>query len=248
MFYDNRLEIAPRLGRYVRASVDPESFLGAWAFDRGVAVLSDSGEERRLVIEGEITPLDYVRVIADATERGLAPAVVTLPRALASTMSFEKVREWNWYLKENPFPPVAQPQGIHLITHNNADKDIEKFLRTHAPHASVLPPHPEIRFWVVATDNERNIKATACGVVWSTGAAVVNSVAVAEDFRGQGLGKLVTRLAVQQHFAAGATSVSLGVWAQNQAAVGMYQAMGFDHEFNLTSTRLQPRESDPVHD
>lgn len=66
-------------------------------------------------------------------------------------------------------------------------------------------------------------------------------MAVAPEHRRQGLGKLVTALAGQQHFADGAKSVALGVRGSNSNALAMYRGLGFDKVLHFSSVRMSPK-------
>ncbi|MEY2672919.1 MAG: FR47-like protein, partial [Actinomycetota bacterium] len=65
---------------------------------------------------------------------------------------------------------------------------------------------------------------------------------VAESARRQGIGSLVTLSTAQELFARGAQAVNLGVRTNNRGALAMYQAIGFDEQFDFTRANLRPKE------
>jgi ribosomal protein S18 acetylase RimI-like enzyme len=58
--------------------------------------------------------------------------------------------------------------------------------------------------------------------------AIVDSLAVKSEFRRAGIGRALMDAAHRWAAARGATSVELSVYAFNQAAIGFYQALGYD--------------------
>ena len=135
-------------------------------------------------------------------------------------------------IRRQPFPPLSLPGTAEIITDSRRDAEISRFLQLNAPQSAVMPGNPEIQFWAVEFDADNNIVATAAGTEWTSGARVVNSVAVATDARRKGLGANITRLAVQQHFGNGAEVVGLGVRGTNRGAIEMYRSLGFEaHRF-----------------
>jgi ribosomal-protein-alanine N-acetyltransferase len=116
-------------------------------------------------------------------------------------------------------------------------------LQLAAPDSSVSPGNPEIQFWVLSRGADGALQAAAAGTKWSSGAHVINAVAVAPAARRQGLGSVITLLAAQQHFADGAKAVALGVRGSNIGALAMYRKVGFDVEMHFSSVRLSRREA-----
>lgn len=236
-----RTAFAPYVRPYIRAAVPVESFLMGWALADGSAALVDSGKDIELLVEGLVTPLEYARLLAQATEAGYPVNTVTLPSSLAELITLPEPREWYWLMRTRPFPVAPVPAHTRVVTSHDYDAEISRFLQLTAADAAVLPGNPEINFWVLSRGTSGELQAVAAGTTWSSGARVINSVAVAADARRQGLGSLVTVLAGQQHFANGAVSVSLGVRGSNANALTMYRKLGFDTEIHFVSSRLSRR-------
>lgn len=59
------------------------------------------------------------------------------------------------------------------------------------------------------------------------GTTYLTSIGTAEWARGQGLGRLVTVAATRDGLAAGSRRVHLGVFADNAAAIHLYEGLGF---------------------
>ena len=64
---------------------------------------------------------------------------------------------------------------------------------------------------------------------WSS----ITRIYLARDFRGNGLGKLITLAAIQESIKQGVTKAVLQVDAQNNVAIGIYESLGFNfhHEY-----------------
>ncbi|MEN9710849.1 MAG: hypothetical protein RL441_841 [Actinomycetota bacterium] len=238
----DRIAFAPHVGKYVRAAVPIESFLLGWVLPAGSAVLIDNGRDWELIIEGEATALDYARMLAGAAEAGYGVNTATLPFELGQHLNNPEARDWYWMMRERPFGVVAMPPHIRVIRSNEFDSEIGRFLQLASPDTSVTPGNPEIQFWVLSRAADGSLQAAAAGTKWSSGAHVINAVAVAPSARRHGLGSIVTLLAAQQHFADGAKAVALGVRGTNHNALQMYRKLGFDVEMHFSSVRLSRRE------
>lgn len=236
-----RTAFAAHIRPYLRAAVPVESFLMGWALTAGSAVLIDNGKDYELLIEGDASPLEYARILAAAAEAGTAVNTLTLPTTLAEQVSLPDPRDWYWLARTRPFPVAPVPTHTRVVASQDYDAEISRFLQVTAADAAVLPGNPELNFWVVSRGPDSSLQAVAAGTTWSSGARVINSVAVAPDARRQGLGSLVTMLAGQQHFADGAQSVSLGVRGSNLNALAMYRRLDFDVELHFVSARLSRR-------
>ena len=53
---------------------------------------------------------------------------------------------------------------------------------------------------------------------------------VLRNFRSQGIGKKLLRLAIEDAFSKGLTRIHLNVFSSNEPAIGLYKKVGFQHE------------------
>ena len=60
------------------------------------------------------------------------------------------------------------------------------------------------------------------------GVSYLSSIGTVGSARGRGLARLVTSAAASDAVASGSEWIHLGVFADNRAAVGLYQALGFE--------------------
>lgn len=101
-------------------------------------------------------------------------------------------------------------------------KFIDIFLEKHAPQSSIRADDQEVVAWIVIED-------LALGAIckWESGAHVLSAIAVAENERGKGLGKEITKALIDYAYKSGIPYLALGVWAKNEPAISTYKSIGF---------------------
>lgn len=221
---------------YITAAVPAPTLVAAWQLGAGFAALADTGEHNWLVVEGDASRLEYVRLLSAAAEIGSPVHTAAIPTELAEQLQVPGARRWFWMWREQKLRSL--PMGCEVVEGNDYDQELSRFLQVSAADASVQPGDPELNFWVLHRNPEGELDAVAGGVTWNSGAAVVVSVAVLPASRRQGLGRAVTLVATSEHFARGANRVSLGVRGSNIPAQELYRSIGFDCERDFTSIRL----------
>ena len=112
-------------------------------------------------------------------------------------------------------------------------KYIDSFIESHAPNSSVKSDSKEVVAWV-------GIEDVALGAIckWESGEHVLASIVVAVDERGKGYGKKVTKALITAADKAQIKYLSLGVIADNAAAIATYESLGFTQlaQFNSFSS------------
>lgn len=78
----------------------------------------------------------------------------------------------------------------------------------------------------------------------NTASEYIAEVLVDETYRGKGLGKKLMH-AFDDNIREKTENVFLRVWDKNEAAVGLYQKMGFRACGNITQTKLKPTSKEP---
>ena len=141
-----------------------------------------------------------------------------------------------------PVPEPALPDGVAVAPYRlgDADEDVHRLIYVDAAWASV-PGHAErdLDDWresmrpcpsmFLARRDGRPVGWVA-GRLLESGRGFVRMLAVAESERGRGLGRallLVTFAGLQR---AGARGLTLGVEAENEAALGLYRSVGLEVE------------------
>ncbi|MEN9693044.1 MAG: hypothetical protein RLZZ330_688 [Actinomycetota bacterium] len=224
------------------AMITPQIFVQGWVTDSANFCLAELEDHTWLTASGDVQLLDYAKILNEAASMGHVVTMVSLPTAVANQLNFENARDVVWMRRAHPFPPKSVSPNVEIVTDGSADSEIQRLLQLSAPDSSVWPGNPEILFWTVVRNSEKEIVGAAAGVKWQTGAYVVSSVSVAESARRHGIGSLVTLTTAQELFARGAETVNLGVRATNRGALAMYQAIGFDEQFDFTRAVLTTKE------
>lgn len=220
--------------RYVKWAANPLELLSAWQLEAGFAALVSDSQNSTLICEGQVSALEYARLVAFSTPHHLTQAI--LPTALATTLNVQRPHRWFWMLREEPLRSL--PQGCEVIRDGSIDPQLRRFLQVAAPDSSREPGHPEIEFWVVHRSQSGEIDGCAAGSRWSTGLANLVSVATDPDSRGKGIGSAVTQVATSEWFAHGEVRVALGVRSTNLRALSVYRRVGFLEEHDFTTFSL----------
>lgn len=143
--------------------------------------------------------------------------------------------EWDWmaiFDGDALIPPVIEVLDLGI----DRDEQIKEFLSIASPTASTQPGSPEVITWHGVV-HEGDLLAVGAAIRWSSGAAVLASIATAPEARGQGLATQVTASLTRALFYAGEKRVSLGLYANNPPARRAYEKVGFRllEEFISTS-------------
>ncbi len=235
-------EFKPHAHWHQLVMVMPHIFLKGWKTEKGVFCLANTPEHMWLSVAGDISMLEYAKVLNDAAGLGFVVTQVSLPVDFAKQLNFQDTRDVTYMRRTHPFPPKSVAKNLSVITDDTYNSEIQRLLQLHAPDLSTWPGNNEIIFWVVARNSQNEIVAAAAGVQWQTGAYVISSVVVADSERRQGFGSLVTLATAQELFARGAEVVNLAVRGTNRGALAMYQAIGFDEQFDFTRAFLKSKD------
>jgi mycothiol synthase len=130
-----------------------------------------------------------------------------------------------------PFDPERDDEAVHLLVQ-------EAFAQIEGNVAQTLDSWRAAKIarrgwdpalWLLAEDDDGLVGVVLCER-WEGGIGYVDSLAVAERARGQGLGRALLLHAMADLRDRGATSLALGVQGANESAVGLYRDVGFEVE------------------
>lgn len=141
-----------------------------------------------------------------------------------------------------PLAPAVWPEGIAIAHYvpGEDDEAVHKLIYDDAAWAEV-PGHtqrslgswratltPEYRGWIAR--REGHLVGWVAGRLFSDGRGWVEQLAVARSARGRGLGRALLLHSLAELRERGATSLALGVQGENENAIGLYRAVGFEIE------------------
>lgn len=218
----------------------------AWLGDGACAWLGTDAEERVPYLSALGKPPAVAALIADLLPELPPRQRVTLPRGTAALLpAWVAVDGTDWDFRWLPEPPPVQP-GEDLVVADVPDADVQALLDVASPRASALPGDEAVRRWYAirdqhSRDEHGRLLACAADTSAATGIGHLSSIAVDPVARGRGLGKAVTAALARALFGQGCDVVTLGMYADNAAGRGLYDALGFRDEHRFTSGPLLQR-------
>jgi ribosomal protein S18 acetylase RimI-like enzyme len=198
--------------------------------------------------------VDLVEELVEA-EQSVEPHVrgVTVSRGgrdlLPTWLRPPEAWEWDfwWTASEPATAALATAYDGAQVTDLPADDPrIGPLLDLASPHAPLRPGDPRVVRWAGLEDPEGGLADTGglAAVLaltrQSSGAAHLNDVATHPDRRGRGLARLLCGVVTMDALRAGYPAVTLGMYAENDAARRVYTALGFTCVRGQTSGPLAP--------
>ena len=179
--------------------------------------------------------------------RGLLPETLRVPEPW----------EWDfWWTEREPSPEsTATAYGAAARVSDLAADDprIGPLLSLASPSAPLQPGDPRVVRWAGVEDPEHGLPDTGglAAVLAVTrprsGADHLNDVATHPDRRGRALARLLCGQVTADALRAGSPAVTLGMYADNDAARRVYSRLGFTCVRGQTSGPLHSRGIDPPH-
>lgn len=224
-------------------AADDDVLVLAYPRRRGPAVVG-YGEDgvaaaalTRLVDDGQLQgPLDWLSL----------PRDVDLPASTAALLGVEALPGWDW-MSTHVAPEAGGPvERVERLSADDTDLVVD-CLGEANPGSDADPAGPhEVAWWGVRA-GERLL-----GVIGAAGQGAddpeatswhLHGLGVRPEARGQGLGRALTTVAAREGLDAGASWVSLGVWADNATALALYGSLGFRTDHRRRSYRPLGRAS-----
>jgi ribosomal protein S18 acetylase RimI-like enzyme len=139
-----------------------------------------------------------------------------------------------------PLAPAVWPGGIAVAPYRRGEDDDSVYALIYVDAAwGAVPGHTELspeawrsmltpgyRGWVARRDGRP--VGWVVGRVFSDGRGWIQQIAVARSARGLGLGRALLLHSLAELLTRGATSLALGVQAENENAIGLYRDVGFE--------------------
>ncbi|MCW2776296.1 MAG: gcn5-related n-acetyltransferase [Frankiales bacterium] len=211
-----------------------------WMRDGAVLWLGTDAYENRPYLSGLGEPPAVAALLADVLPELPSGQRVTLPRGTAPLLPAWvglDGTDWDFRWTAQPFAPQPREDEVALL---EDDAEVGPLLTASSPRASALPGDDAVRYWLGLHDGGRLV-ACAADTSGVEGVGHLSSIAVSPECRGQGLGRAVTAALVRRMLDAGCELATLGMYADNVAGRGMYDALGFADDHPFTSGLLQVR-------
>jgi len=165
---------------------------------------------------------------------------VTVPRGTPARFpAWVGMLGTDWDFRWLAAPPPVQP-GEELVATEADEQAVKELLSVSSTPASAKAGDEKVNRWVGVREDGALI-ACAADTSGATGVGHLSSIAVRPEHRGRGLAKAVTAALTRQLFAEGMDTVTLGMYASNDAGRGVYDALAFADEHRFTSGPLQVR-------
>jgi ribosomal protein S18 acetylase RimI-like enzyme len=231
---------------FARASLRRPLVRG-WVVEGVTAWIGTDAEERMPYLSALGEPAAVAGLIGELLPELPPRQRVTLPRGTAALLPAwvgldRGGADWDFRWLPGPPPPQA---GEELVVADVADALVAQLLDEASPRASALPGHPGVRRWWGVPDGRAasggRLLACVADTSAATGVGHLSSITVHPSVRGRGLGKAVTAALTRRLFEEGCDVVTLGTYADNTRARGLYDTLGFRDEHRFTSGPLVQR-------
>jgi ribosomal protein S18 acetylase RimI-like enzyme len=193
------------------------------------------------------------------TETGIRGVTISRGgrRHLPDSLRVPEPWEWDfWWTEREPHPEAmatAYAGSARVSDLASDDPRVGLLLDLASPSAPLRPGDPRVVRWAGVEDPEGGLPDTGglAAVLAVTrprsGADHLNDVATHPDRRGRALARLLCGQVTADALRAGRPAVTLGMYADNDAARRVYSRLGFTCVRGQTSGPLHSRGTDPPH-
>ncbi|MBC7291242.1 MAG: GNAT family N-acetyltransferase, partial [Actinotalea sp.] len=155
-----------------------------------------------------------------------------VPAGILDALGLEPFSTWDWLLTEAPPAPVAGEDAVVRLDPRAEGGAVADCLAEANPGTTADPTGPHEAAWVGVRDDDGRLLgvfgAQVRGGADDTGFSWhLHGLGVRPAARGRGLGAALTAVLTRAGFAAGAQWVSLGMYADNDAARRIYHRLGY---------------------
>lgn len=153
--------------------------------------------------------------------------------------------EWDMVLPDlAQLPPLSLPAGCRLETFSRT-KAIRYFCTLYDESFSIYrwyQPYSHAEVAAALSDAANILFLTydgrPVGFVWlhltEADAGEIEPIGVIRSYQGRGYGRLLLVAGLHHLARRGAKQVAIGLWAENQVALHLYQSLGFQHRYTRT--------------
>lgn len=227
---------------YVRVAIANGAVTdGAWA-GYG-AVVWTSTHHGRPGLSGVGPPHGAASVVAALLGEVTDQRRVSLPRGwldhLPPGVGVERWSDWDWMWTTTPPPSAPGATSARWLEPGDHD-DVTALLREVSPGASAWPDDGRSHRWAGIRDRDGVLVACLADTSRSATVAHVSSVATAPTHRRRGHARALMDWVTRRFLEEGRSPVTLGMYADNDAARTMYLSLGFTCEHTFSAALLTP--------
>ncbi|MQA79858.1 MAG: GNAT family N-acetyltransferase [Streptosporangiales bacterium] len=235
---------------YVRVAVANGAVTdGAWAGDG--AVVWANTHHGRPGFAGVGSPHGAATVVAALLDEIPDARRASLPRGwldhLPTDLRVESRSDWDWMWTTTPPPSLPGAAGARWLVPDDHD-DVSALLHEVSPGASTWPDDGRSHRWAGIRDDDGVLVACLADTSRSATVAHVSSVATAAAHRRRGHARALMGWVTRRFLEEGRSPVTLGMYADNDAARGMYGSLGFtcQHTFTGAVVAAATHPDDPT--
>lgn len=224
---------------------------GPWA-GHG-AVIWATTRRGRIGFVGLGEPPAAAALLADVMPELPAASRATLPRGwldhLPPSLAAVVVKrmDWDWCWTDTPPEPVPGEERVRWLGPDDAE-DVRKLLAEASPETSTWPDDDHARRWAGIRDAGGTLVACLADTSRNPSVAHMSAVATAPHERRRGHARTLVAWVTRQFLAEGASMVTLGMYADNDAARRLYTGLGFtiSQRFTTADLNASRRELSPT--
>lgn len=147
--------------------------------------------------------------------------------------------DWDWFWTEKA--PDVRSLSAHVSWLTARDEPaVRALLEDAMPDAAAWPGDARVRRWAGIRDAELRLAACAADTSYSPAVGHMSAVATATDQRRKGHAVALVGWMTSQYLDEGADLVTLGMYADNEAARRLYGQLGFTCQHRFTSAGVGP--------
>lgn len=212
-----------------------------WVGGGATAWMGIDAEERTAYLSALGEPPAVAALLAELLPELPPRQRLTVPRGTPAHLpAWVGIDGTDWDFRWLPEPPAVQP-GEELVVPDVDEVAVKALIDEASPRASALPGDAAVRRWWGIPDTDGRLLACAADTSAATAVGHLSTIAVHPASRGHGLGMAITAALTRAMFAEGCDVVTLGLYADNDAGRGVYDAVGFRDEHRFTSGPLLQR-------
>ncbi len=214
--------------------------LRGWVRDGAVLWLGVDPEQKVSYLSGLGPPAAVAALLADLLPELPHRQRLTLPRGTAPLLpAWVGLDGTDWDFRWLSAPPPPQPREDEVVVLEDLAA-VAGLLDASSPRASTRPGDDGVRRWVGLHEGGRLV-ACAADTSGAPGVGHLSSIAVHPSAQGAGLGRTITAALTRRLFTEGCDVVTLGMYADNDAARAVYDRLGWRDDHRFTSGPLQVR-------